>query len=120
MSTNGVLPQDARDLFETLLPIGIRGYPDRIREINAIFGFEIEGDGGGFWTLDCTSAPPTCKPGNSGNVQCMITMQHDDLKRLFTDYNAGIDLYFEGKIRITGNEKACLMLGSFFSITRPK
>jgi hypothetical protein len=100
--------------------MGIRGYPDRIREINAVFGFEIEGDGGGFWTLDCTSTPPSITPGNPGNCQCTITIHHDDFRRFFTDYNVGIDLYFDNKIRVTGNEKLCLKLGAFFAITRPK
>lgn len=114
------LPSSATELFDDLLPTGIKGYPDKIREINAVFGFDIEGDDGGFWTLDCTSAPPQVHKGNTGKCQCTITLEHEDFKKLLSDYNAGISLYFQGKIRVSGDEKLCLRLGEFFAITRPK
>ncbi len=113
-------PQNAQDLFGRLLPIGLTNYPDRAREINAIFGFKIEGEGGGYWVLDCTSSPPTCTPGDTGKAQCTIELEHEDFKKMLTDHNTGMDLYFKSRIRVSGEAALALKLGLFFEITRPK
>ncbi len=111
-------PQNASDLFDKLVPIGLANYPDRAREINSIFGFNIVD--AGFWTLDCTSTPPTCTAGDNGKAQCTIELDHEDFKRMLTDHNAGMDLYFKSKLRVTGDASLALKLGLFFEITRPK
>ena len=56
------MPKDAQDLFDNLVPQGLQQYPDKARELNAIYCVKITGDGGGEWTVDCTSNPPTCLP----------------------------------------------------------
>ena len=59
------MPKDAQDLFDNLVPEGLKQYPDKARELNAIYCFKITGDGGGEWTVDCTANPPTCTKGDS-------------------------------------------------------
>src|SRR5262245_44683921 len=88
------LPKDAQELFDVLVPQGLKAYTDKAREVNAIYGFKISGDGGGEWTVDLTSNPPTCVRGDTGKAQCTIEIAHEDFKSMLTDPNAGMQLYF--------------------------
>lgn len=115
------MPQTASDLFDTLLPLGLDAYPDRAKEIDAVFAFVIEEkDGADKWTLDCKSTPPRIHKGDGPSpAQVTIEISHDDLKSLMADHNKGIDLYFQNKLRIVGETALCLKLSTFFDITRP-
>ena len=62
------MPKDAQDLFDNLVPEGLKQFPDKARELNAIYCFKISGDGGGEWTVDCTANPPSCVKGDSGKA----------------------------------------------------
>ena len=54
------LPKDAKELFDVLVPDALKKWPDKAKEVNAIYGFKVTGDGGGEWTVNLTSDPPTC------------------------------------------------------------
>jgi SCP-2 sterol transfer family len=109
------VPETAAELFNDLLPVGLQAWPDRAREINAIFSFVVEGEGS--WTLDCTCTPPTVKSGIHSPA-ITIETDKDSFKQVLSDYNAGIDLYFKNKIRVTGDTNLGLKLALFFDITR--
>ena len=112
------LPKDAQDLFDNLVPEGLRQFPDKARELNAIYGFNITGDGGGQWTVDCTAATPTCTRGDNGTAQCTITVSSDDFKTMFTDPNAGMQLYFQGKLQVAGDPMLAMKLQQLFDIVK--
>jgi alkyl sulfatase BDS1-like metallo-beta-lactamase superfamily hydrolase len=106
-------------LFDTLLPLGLAAYPDRAREINASIGFNIEGADGGFWVLDCTKSPPKVTKNPAEQPSCTIEMSSEDFVTIMQDHTKSLDLYFENKLRITGDQSVALRLGLFFEITRP-
>ena len=114
------LPKDAQDLFDNLVPQGLKAFPDKARELNAIYCFKVTGDGGGEWTVDTTSDPPTCSRGDSGKAQCTIEVAHDDFKTMLPDPNAGMQLYFQGKLRVSGDPMLAMKLQQLFEIARPK
>jgi hypothetical protein len=72
------MPKDAAELFDNLVPEGLKQYPDKARELNAIYCFKVAGDGGGEWTVDTTIDPPSCTRGDSGKAQCTIAVAQDD------------------------------------------
>jgi hypothetical protein len=113
------LPTDAQELFNHLVPEGLKKFPEKAREVNAIFCFKITGDGGGEWTADLTKDPPSCIPGNSGNAQCTITVAHEDFKTMLGDPNAGMQLYFQGKLQVVGDPMLAMKLQQLFEIARP-
>lgn len=120
------MPQSASDLFDSLLPLGLDAYPDRAKELDAVFSFVIEEntqhqtEGASKWTLDCKSTPPRIHKGDGPNpAQVTIEMSHDDLKALMKDPFLGVDFYFQNRLRITGDGALCLRLSTFFDITRP-
>lgn len=112
------LPKDAVELFDKMVPAGLAAHPDKAREVNAIYAFKISGDGGGEWTCDLTASPPTCVRGDSGKAQCTIEIAHDDFKTMLADPNAGMQLYFQGKLRVSGDPMLAMKLQQFFDLAR--
>jgi putative sterol carrier protein len=113
------LPKDAQDLFDNLVPQGLKAFPDKARELNAIYCFKIAGDGGGDWTVDCTADPPSVTKGDAGNAQCTIEVSHEDFKSMLADPNAGMQLYFQGRLRVSGDPMLAMKLQQLFELARP-
>jgi len=114
------LPKDAQELFDNLVPEGLKQFPDKARELNAIYCFKITGEGGGEWTVDLTANPPTCTKGDSGKAQCTVEVSNEDFKTMLGDPNAGMQLYFQGKLRVSGDPMLAMKLQQLFEIARPK
>jgi putative sterol carrier protein len=112
------MPKDAQELFDVLVPQGLKAFPDKAREVNAIYTFKISGDGGGDWTADLTANPPTCVKGDTGNAQCTIEVSSEDFKQMLADPNAGMQLYFQGKLRVSGDPMLAMKLQSFFQLAQ--
>ena len=112
------LPKDAQELFDVLVPQGLKAFPDKAREVNAIYAFKIAGEGGGEWTVDLTSDPPTSVKGAGANAQCTIEVAHDDFKTMLSDPNAGMQLYFQGKLRVSGDPMLAMKLQQFFDLAK--
>ena len=98
-------PKDARDLFDRLLPAGLLRAPDRARDIDAIFCFKITGDDGGDWTIDCTRDAPSCFPGVPIKAHCVVEMSAFHFQQMLRDPNAGMQLFFQQRLRIFGDPK---------------
>ena len=113
------MPKDAQDLFNNMVPEGLKRFPDKAREVNAIYCFKISGEGGGDWTVDTTSDPPVVVQGDNGKAQCTIEVSHEDFKTMLSDPNAGMQLYFQGRLRVSGDPMLAMKLQQFFDIARP-
>lgn len=114
------LPKDAQELFNNLVPEGLKQFPDKAGELAAIYLFKITGEGGGEWTVDTVAKPPTCTPGDSGKAQCTVSVSHDDFKTMLSDPNAGMQLYFQGKLQVSGDPMLAMKLQQLFELARPK
>jgi hypothetical protein len=113
-----VNPKNAQELFDDLVPQGLKQFPDKAREVNAIYAFKISGEGGGEWTADLTADPPSIVKGDTGKAQCTIEVAHDDFKTMLSDPNAGMQLYFQGKLRVSGDPMLAMKLQQFFDLAR--
>ncbi len=103
-------------MFNEQVPKALEKYPDKAREVDAIYCFKITGDGGGEWTVDLTSDPPTCKTEDDGTAQCTVEVAHDDFKTMLGDPQAGMQLYFQGKLKVTGDPMLATKLQQFFDV----
>ena len=112
------MPKDAADLFDNLVPAGLKQYPEKAREVNAIYCFKVTGEGGGEWTVDCTADPPACTRGDNGKAQCTIEVASDDFKTMLSDPNAGMQLYFQGKLRVSGDPMLAMKLQQLLEIAK--
>ena len=112
------MPTSAQEVFDNLVPQGLSAYPDKARELNAIYCFKVTGDGGGEWTVDTTANPPSCVKGDSGKAQCTVEVSHDDFKAMLADPNAGMQLYFQGKLRVSGDPMLAMKLQQLFDLAK--
>lgn len=108
---------DAQELFNVKIPAALEKSPDKAKEIGASYQFIIDGEGGGKWAVDLTSTGPTCKPGEISNAQCTITIQHEDFKTLLSNPSAGMQLYFQGKLKVAGDPMLATKLQKLFALT---
>ena len=109
-------PTSAQELFNEQIPVALSKYPDKAREVNAIYCFKISGEGGGTWSVDLTTDPPICNTEDTGNAQCTIEVAHDDFKTMLSDPQAGMQLYFQGKLKVTGDPMLATKLQQFFDL----
>ena len=110
------MPKDAQELFNEQVPKALAAHPDKAKEIGAVYLFKISGDGGGEWTVDLASATPSCQPGSHGTPQCTIEIAHDDFKSMLGNPALGMQLYFQGKLRVTGDPMLATKLQKLFQL----
>ena len=111
-------PKTATELFDEQVPAALSAHPDKAKAVNAIYCFKISGDGGGEWTVDLTSEPPTCARGDSGKAQCTIEVAHEDFKAMLGNPQVGMQLYFQGKLKVTGDPMLATKLQQVFAIAQ--
>lgn len=111
--------KNADDLFDKLAA-GVALAPLRAREIAATYCFKIIGVGGGEWTVDCRADPPTCSRGDSCKVQCTVEVSSEDLMKMLVDPNLGMQLYFQGKLRVLGDPMLAMKLQQLFELAAAK
>ena len=110
------VPSNAKELFDDMIPRGIASNPDKAKQVGAVYVFRITGDGGGDWIVDLTADPPSCTRGVSDKAQCTIEVAHTDFQRMLAEPNAGMELYFSGKLRVSGDPMLATRLQSFFRL----
>jgi putative sterol carrier protein len=110
------MPKDAHELFDEAIPKALEQHPDKAREVNAIYCFNITGEGGGVWTVDLTGNPPKVEKADTGNAQCSIEVAHEDFMEMLKDPQVGMQLYFQGKLKVTGDPMLATKLQEFFAL----
>ena len=107
---------DAATLFNDKVPQALKANAAKAREIGAVYCFKISGDGGGTWTVDLVSDPPTCTTGETGKPQCTIEVAHTDFQAMLGNPAMGMQLYFQGKLKVTGDPMLATKLQKLFSL----
>ena len=112
------LPKNAAELFDEQIPKALAEHADKAKAVGAVYCFKISGDGGGDWTVDLASDPPTCKRGDDGKAQCTIEVAHEDFMSMLGNPQVGMQLYFQGKLKVTGDPMLATKLQQFFAIAQ--
>jgi hypothetical protein len=110
------IPESASELFDTQVPEAIAKHPEKAKEIGAVYLFNITGPDGGEWTVDLASATPSCQRGKHAAPQCTIEVAHSDFKSMLQNPALGMQLYFQGKLRVTGDPMLATKLQKLFSM----
>lgn len=105
-----------KELFDSKIPAALATRGDKAREINAVFLFKITGDDGGEWTVDLKADKPTCTPGASGTPNCTIEVSERDFQTMLTNPAAGMQLYFTGKLKVSGDAMLATKLQTLFTL----
>ena len=101
-----VLPEQVAcvvDIFDRRMPEALKINADRARVFDTILCFKIKG--AGEWTIDCSkeAALPTCTSGVSNGAQCTVEIGAGSFVSMLHDPNAGMRLYFQKELRISGD-----------------
>ena|SRR5690606_26336128 len=103
---------DTKADFEEKFPARIAKDPEKAKLIGAVFLFKISGDGGGTWTLNLKDDPGV-KPGEHGPVDCTLEMEVADWQKINADPKSAMQLFFTGKLKVTGNAMLATKLQQF-------
>jgi hypothetical protein len=110
------MPKSASDLFDTILPGSIAKNPDAARAVGAVYVFKIAGEGGGEWTVDLAGATPSVQKGVLPGAQCTIEVQHADFVSMLQNPALGMQLFMQGKLRVSGDPMLAMKLQKLFSL----
>jgi putative sterol carrier protein len=106
---------DIQKLFNEDLPAALARNPDDAKTIGAKYQMNITGPTGGSWNIDVSSSGPSCKAG-TGQADCTLAISDDDFQNLFVNPAVnGMQLFFAGKLKITGNPMLAAKLQKLFS-----
>jgi hypothetical protein len=113
-----MIPTSAPDLFNRLMSEALARHPDRAREIDTILCFKI---GDGAWTIDCSRAAvsPTCTQGSSDKARCTVEIDSTNFLAMLSDPSAGMQLYFQKKLHLSGDPAHALKIAPLFELLRP-
>jgi putative sterol carrier protein len=109
-------PTSASNLFDELLPGQIEKNPDKAKEVGAVYAFKITGDGGGEWTVDLSSTGPKVEKGARAGANCTIEVANGDFMSMLTNPAMGMQLFMQGKLRVSGDPMLAMKLQKLFSL----
>lgn len=82
-------------------------------ELGATYQFNINGDGGGSYTLNLSDG--TVSEGEDDDADCTIAMESEDFMGMVNGELQGQQLFMMGKLMITGDMTLALQLEQVFS-----
>ena len=108
---------DIQKLFNEELPAALAKNPDAAKQIGAKYQINVTGDGGGEWFIDVSDSGPKAEKGNPGTAECTITISAEDFQKLHENPQAnGMQLFFAGKLKVTGNQMLAMKLQKLFQV----
>lgn len=72
----------AKDIIEKDIPEVLKAKPELAKDINAVIHFDISGEGGGKWTLDCTKAADWISEGINGASKMTVAVSGEDFVKI--------------------------------------
>jgi putative sterol carrier protein len=72
----------AKDIIEKDIPAVLQKDPALAKDISSVVQFDITGEGGGKWTLDCTKTEGWISEGHSGTPKMTVSVSGDDFVKI--------------------------------------
>lgn len=89
---------DTNEFFSTVLPERLSSNPDLVKEIGAIYVFDI--DGAGQWTVDLTGEG-TISEGSVDNAGCTVTAAKADFESMLDNPSSAMMLFMANKLKVS-------------------
>ncbi|MBL8951071.1 MAG: SCP2 sterol-binding domain-containing protein [Myxococcaceae bacterium] len=106
----------AKEIIEVEIPKRIQAKPDIAKEINAVIHFNVTGNDGGQWTLDCTKADSWVSSGNTGTPKMTITVSGEDFVKISSKQLNAQMAAMQGKLKFKPMDMGLAMkLGKLLS-----
>ena len=108
---------DIQKLFNEEIPAALTKHAEEAKKVGATFQMNITGEGGGEWFIDLTPSGPSSQAGNPGGADCTLTISAEDFQKLHENPDAnGMQLFFSGKLKVTGNQMLAMKLKKLFQL----
>lgn len=88
-----------KDILETEIPNKLKTKPELGKDINAVIHFDITGDGGGAWTLDCSKEADWVSEGKNGDSKMTIICSAGDFEKIVTKQMNAQTAAMTGKLK---------------------
>ena len=103
---------EIKKLFNEDLPATLAKNAEEAKQIGATFQINITGEGQ--WHINVSSTGPSCEPGEKP-ADCTITIAGEDFQQLISNPQAGMQLFFAGKLKVAGNQMLAMKLNKLFA-----
>ncbi len=90
----------------------LRAADDSLDGINAVYQFNLSGDGGGNWVIDLASDTKEVREGEEDTAQCVISMSAPDFMSMIGGSLNPQMAFMTGKLRVKGDMGLALKLQS--------
>lgn len=101
-----------QEIFEKKFPERLQKNAAKIANINAVYQFDISGDGGGTWVLDLTQPGGKISQGPSSVAKCTVMMEASKFSDLVEGKLNPQMAFITGKLKVKGDMGLALKLGS--------
>jgi hypothetical protein len=102
--------QSVKEVFERHMPVRLKAKPDVVSKINAVYQFNISGESGGSWWVDCTAPGGAIAAGVSVVARCTVAMTEGDFLNLINGKLNPQMAFMSGKLKIQGDMGLALKL----------
>ena len=89
--------------------------PDAAKGVDAVFQFEITGDGGGIWNVVIKDGTCNFQEGAGANPTVTMTMSTETWLGLVNKEVNGIQAFMSGKLKVSGDMMLAQRYQSLFS-----
>jgi len=89
--------------FEEKIAKKLAEKPEISKQVNAIYEFNIDGDGGGIWTVDLTKEPGVVTAGSGGAAKCIVSAKSPDFLNIIAGKMNPQMAFMSGKLKIKGD-----------------
>src|SRR4029079_13973401 len=95
----------------------LRDHAEAAKQIGGKFQMNINGEGGGKWFIDASDSGPKSETGEPAGADVTIEMAVEDFHKLMENPQAnGLQLFFAGKLKMTGNNMLAMKLNKLFTL----
>lgn len=103
-----------KEIFEDQIATRFEDDPDKAESIGAVYQFNVEGDNGGTWTVDCKQAEVYAGESDD-SPDCTIFVKDDDFVGIVEGTLNAMQAFMEGKLRVEGDMSLALKLQEVLS-----
>ncbi|MBI2346002.1 MAG: SCP2 sterol-binding domain-containing protein, partial [Deltaproteobacteria bacterium] len=98
-----------KEIFMRQLPAKLQAKPEVCKSVGAVVEFQLSGEGGGTWTLDCP-AGGTIKEGGAEKPQVTVIMDAADFVAMMGGGLNPQKAFLTGKLKVKGEMGVALKL----------